>query len=197
MSGRKRGWSGDWGAFGAWADCCGPGFAAFGMPGGRRRRPVRRGELKYVILGLLAEKPMHGYEIMRTLEEESGGCYSPSPGSVYPTLQMLEDQGYVAAEQAEGRKVYRITGAGRAFLDEHEKRADDIFDRVADLGERFAGSEMKDLTSSFVRLAQVSLERAVRRAGDPEAMSRLKDILDRATREMESSWPGPGEKPGS
>lgn len=188
MRTRSRDRAGDRGAFGAWANCCGPGFAAFGWPGSRRR-PVRRGELKYVILGLLAEKPMHGYEIMRTLEEDSGGCYSPSPGSVYPTLQMLEDQGYVVAEEQEGKKVYRITDDGRAFLAEHEGQADDVFDRVADLGERFTGSEMRDLTGSFVRLAQASFERAMRKAGDPDAMTRLKEILDRATREMESAWP--------
>ena len=102
--------------FGDWAACCGPGFAAFGIRpkrGSRRQRVGRRGDLKYVILSLLAEEPMHGYEIIRRLEAESGGLYSPSPGSVYPTLQMLEDQGYVISEQQEGKRVYRITAEGR------------------------------------------------------------------------------------
>ena len=181
--------------FGAWAACCGPEFFAAGRRRGRRRRVVRRGELKFVILGLLADKPMHGYEIMRTLEKESGGCYSPSPGSVYPTLQMLEDQGYVVAEPRDGKKVYAITEEGREFLREHTDRADDIFDRVADFGDRLSGSEMRELAGSFVRLAQVSLDRAIRRAGDPEATRRLKEILERATREMETAWPGPGPRP--
>ncbi|MFQ5690411.1 MAG: PadR family transcriptional regulator [Gemmatimonadota bacterium] len=180
---------GDFG-FGAWAACCGPGFFAFGGPRGMRRRVVRRGDLKYVILGLLDEEPMHGYEIMRRLEEESGGCYSPSPGSVYPTLQMLEDQGYVVSEQKEGKKVYRITEEGKAFLEKHSKRADDIFGRVGDLGDRFSGSEMRDVTRSFMRLAQVSFESAMRKAADPEAIAKLKDILERATREMESARSG-------
>lgn len=181
------------GGFGAWANCCGPGFFQFGRAFGGRRRPVRRGDLKYIILGLLADEPMHGYEVMRRLEEESAGLYSPSPGSVYPTLQMLEDEGYVVSEAADGKKVYRITEAGRAFLEEHGGRADDIFDRVVDLGERFTGSEMRDLTRSFVRLAQVSFERAVGHSGDERAMTRLKEILDGAAREIERAWPRPGE----
>lgn len=193
MGGRRRGWR-EWG-FSAWADCCGPDFSAFGWPGDRPRRPIRRGDLKYVILGLLGEKPMHGYEVIRTLEEESGGTYSPSPGSVYPTLQRLQDRGHVAVDEREGRKVYRITEAGRRFLEEHEGRADDIFERVADLGERFTGSEMRELTGSFIRLAQVSLERAVRKAGDPDAVTRLKEILDRAAGEVESTWSGEGPGP--
>lgn len=180
---------GDWG-FGAWANCCGPGFFSFPFAG--RRRPVRRGDLKYVILGLLADEPMHGYEVIRRLEEESAGLYSPSPGSVYPTLQMLEDEGYVVSEPVDGKKVYRITEAGRAFLDEHGGRADDIFDRVVGLGERFTGAEMRDLTRSFVRLAQVSFERAVGHSGDERAMARLKEILDRAATEIERAWPAAG-----
>jgi DNA-binding PadR family transcriptional regulator len=74
--------------------------------------------LKYALLELLQERPMHGYEMMRALQDRSGGMYKPSPGSVYPTLQMLEDQGYVTAREVEGKKVYSITEAGRAFLAE-------------------------------------------------------------------------------
>ncbi len=173
--------------FGAWAACCGPGFMAVGSKArrGRSRRFGRRGDLKYVILRLLADKPMHGYEVIRMLEEESGGVYAPSPGSVYPTLQMLEDQGCVVSERADGKRVYRITDDGRAVLKKHGDRAEDFIDQLADLGERFSGAGMGALTRSFVRLAQVSFERATRKTADPDALSRLKEILDQATREME------------
>lgn len=183
--------------FGEWAAFCGPGFAAFGprpRRGRRRQRFGRRGDLKYVILSLLADRPMHGYEIIRRLEEESGGMYSPSPGSVYPTLQMLEDQGCVTSEQQEGKRVYRITDEGRALLDEHGDRVSDFTDRFADFTDRFSTSSMGDLTRSFVRLAQVSFERATRKAADPEALERLQEILDRATREVEEVWPRRGER---
>lgn len=186
----------DWG-LGAWANCCGPGVFAFGRPLGAKRRVVRKGDLKYVILGLLRGQPMHGYEIIRRLEEESGGMYSPSPGSVYPTLQMLEDQGFVASEEADGKKTYRITEEGLAFLEKHTARHDDIFDRFVNLGERFTGAEMRDLTRSFIRLAQVSFDRAVAEGRDEGKIEALKEILDRAAREIEQAWPKSGEPAAS
>ena len=178
----------DWG-FGAWANCMGPGVFGFGRPMGPKRRVVRKGELKYLLLELLADEPMHGYEIIRRLEEESKGMYSPSPGSVYPTLQMLEDQGYVVSEELDGKRVYRITEEGRAFRKEHTERTDDIFSRFVHLGERFTGHEMRDVTKSFIRLAQVSFDRAVAANGDTAAMERLKEILERTASEIEKGWP--------
>src|SRR4051794_40871815 len=78
--------------------------------GGRRRGPIfESGELKFIILRLLKEKPRHGYEVIKALEERMWGCYTPSPGAVYPTLQLLEDQGYVRGVDTEGKKVYHIT----------------------------------------------------------------------------------------
>jgi DNA-binding PadR family transcriptional regulator len=180
--------SNDWG-FGAWANCMGPGVFGFGRPLGPKRRFVRRGELKYVLLEVLADEPMHGYEIIRRLEEESSGLYSPSPGSVYPTLQMLEDQGYVLSEELDGKRVYRITDEGRAFREKHTARTDDIFSRFVSLGERFAGQEMREVTKSFIHLAQLSLDRAVGANGDAERLERLKTILDRTAEEIEAAWP--------
>ena len=91
------------------------------LGGGRFRWGVfERGDLRLVVLRLLSQRPMHGYEVMRALEEEARGCYRASPGSVYPTLQMLEDQGFLTSERADGKKVYSVTDAGRAHLDEHQ-----------------------------------------------------------------------------
>src|SRR3990170_5291086 len=88
-------------------------FGGFGPGGGKSSgwRMYDRGDLKFVILKLLRARPMHGYEVMRALEEQAGGCYRASPGTVYPTLQMLEDQGYVRVVEEEGRKVHHITDA--------------------------------------------------------------------------------------
>ena len=86
-----------------------PSEWAFGWPGGRKQRRgqwFESGDMKYVILKLLAKRPMHGYEVMKALEEETHGCYKPSPGTVYPTLQWLEDEGLVKAETADGKKVH-------------------------------------------------------------------------------------------
>jgi DNA-binding PadR family transcriptional regulator len=86
-----------------------------------RSRCFGKGDLKYVILDLLKDKPSHGYEIMRGMEERFHGLYSPSAGSVYPTLQLLEDMGYVKSAEQDGKKVYTITEAGLKFLKESEE----------------------------------------------------------------------------
>jgi len=178
----------DWG-FGAWANCSGPGVFRFPSGIGSKRRIVRKGDLKFVLLRLLADEPMHGYELIRRLEARSRGLYTPSPGSVYPTLQMLEDLGYVSSEQSDGKRVYRITSSGSAFIDEHNSRARDIFSRFMDAGERFTGSEMKEVTRSFIHLAQVSFDRSVGGEGDAKTLGKVRDILDRAAREIETAWP--------
>src|SRR3990172_12624371 len=84
-----------------------------GGKGRRRHQWFEAGDMKYVILKVLRDKPMHGYEVMKALEEQTHGCYRPSPGSVYPTLQWLEDEGLVKSEELEGKKVYGITDQGR------------------------------------------------------------------------------------
>ena len=83
---------------------------------------ARRGDVRAAILALLAERPMHGYEVIRELGERTGGVWQPSPGSVYPTLQMLEDEGLVSVEEADGRKRYTLTDQGRT---EAERRSSD------------------------------------------------------------------------
>ena len=80
------------------------------------------GEIKFVILRLLKEKPRHGYEVIKALEEKLGGYYTPSPGTVYPTLQLLEDQGYVRAVEAEGKKVYEVTPEGIKYLEAFDQK---------------------------------------------------------------------------
>jgi DNA-binding PadR family transcriptional regulator len=81
-----------------------------------------RGNVKFAILGLLKERPRHGYDIIREMEERSGGVYSPSPGVIYPTLQALEDQDFVKSAEQDGKKVYSITEAGEAYLQGHAER---------------------------------------------------------------------------
>jgi DNA-binding PadR family transcriptional regulator len=149
-----------------------------------------RGDLRYMILTLLDKQPMHGYEVMQALSREAAGLYTPSAGSVYPVLQLLQDQGYVISEDRDGKRVYSITDTGRAFLKENSDRVDDVFEKISDYTSRFRGSEMRDLTRSFIKFAQVSFEEAVRGAGDTEKLDELKEILERATREMEAAMSG-------
>jgi DNA-binding PadR family transcriptional regulator len=80
---------------------------------GRGRHRVRRGDVRSAILALLDDRPMHGYEMIQELEERTGGRWRPSAGSIYPTLQLLEDEGLVTAEEVEGRKVFSLTDSGK------------------------------------------------------------------------------------
>lgn len=178
MCGQRRGGGHGWGAWGA-----GPGGPGF------KWRFFDRGDLKFVILRMLKTKPMHGYEVMRALEEESGGWYKASAGSVYPTLQMLEDQSFVDAVEQDGKKVYSITAAGQKHLEENSDVVDEIVDRVSDFTSRFFRTEMRDLTKHFSRFAQVTFERTVKWPGDADVLAQVKEIIERATHEMEAVRP--------
>ena len=173
-------WSGDWGGSG------GPGGRGRGHWRGRAARLFEQGDLKYVILRLLEEKPRHGYEIIKELEARFGGSYAPSPGTVYPTLTMLEDMGYARVIPEEGgKKIYEITEDGRKHLAEHSGTVNDIFDRIARFVEGLTDAPMTELNGAFQRLARATYKTATRDMNDAELLGKLRDILKRATEEIE------------
>lgn len=99
----------------------GPGFGPGGPGRGRHRgRGARRGDVRAAVLALLTERPMHGYEIIQQIEERSGGVWRPSPGSIYPTLQLLADEGLVSGDETGGRRLFTLTDAGREQAGRHE-----------------------------------------------------------------------------
>lgn len=102
--------------FGPWGGPFGPGGPPFGPGAGRHHRGgrARRGNVRAAILALLGERPMHGYEMIQELANRTGGVWRPSPGSVYPALQMLEDEGLISSHEAEGKRLFSLTEAGRA-----------------------------------------------------------------------------------
>lgn len=165
-----------------------PGGGGGGWRGGpwRGGRMFEQGDLKLVVLRLLDEKPRHGYEIIKALEDQSGGRYAPSPGAVYPTLQLLEEIGHArATDEGAGRKIYEITDAGRAYLAEHRSTADDVFARVA--GAANAGAEaFGELAGAFGALGRAAFRTASQADGDRERLRRVREILERAARELET-----------
>jgi DNA-binding PadR family transcriptional regulator len=161
------------------------GFAGRPRRARHRRQWFESGEVKYVILRLLKEKPRHGYDIIKELEERMGGWYVPSAGTVYPTLQLLEDQGYVRAVESEGKKVYHITPEGERFLEEHRDVADEIFDRVKDAIRGLGASPMGELSRAFARLASLAYRDAMRSGHDEERRRRVVDVIRRAADEIE------------
>ncbi len=159
----------------------GPGRDHFGGPRGR----ARRGEARYVLLDALRDGPKHGYEIIKALEEKSGGRYAPSPGTVYPTMQLLEDQGLVRADQESERRVYALTEAGRAELEAHAKE-------VADFWARFAGPDtagrpemgfLRDDLDDLARTVWSGLRDVPGRA-DPETVRAVRGVLARCREEV-------------
>src|SRR5215469_15080564 len=103
-------------------------FAAFAF--GRRGRFFESGEIRLAVLSLISEGPKHGYQLMKELQERSNGVYRASAGSVYPTLQQLEDEGLIEAEVQNGRRVYRITAAGKAELEKESATVREIWERA-------------------------------------------------------------------
>ncbi len=156
--------------------------------GGHRRRRrgqvFESGEMKYVILRLLKEKPRHGYEIIKELEDRFGGWYSPSPGTVYPTLQLLEDQGLVRAVETEGKKTYHITADGEAFLDQHRDTIDEMFSRVRETVRDFAGGAMGELSHAFTKLAAATWKDAWHHGPNDPRTRKIVEILDKAAAEI-------------
>jgi len=146
-----------------------------------------RGDLKFVILRLISKRPMHGYEVMKALEEESKGYYRPSPGSVYPTLQMLDDEGYLTVEEKDGKKIYTITDEGMAYLGDNEDVVNDVFDRVENFTDRFFGGDMRALSRSFSKLAQLTFDQAFQWGAEPEDLARMNEILERAVSDMRAT----------
>jgi DNA-binding PadR family transcriptional regulator len=192
--GRRGGQGGPWDWFGGGPG--GGGGAGWGggqrggpWGGGRpgRGRMFAHGDLKFVVLNLLAEKPRHGYEIIRELETRFGGGYSPSPGTVYPTLSLLEDLGYARASTEEGstRKVFEITDEGRRYLEENRPLVDEIFGRVEEAGSFFFGPAMAVLGGAFGGLGRATFRSAMRHQGDEAWAQRAREVLERAAREIE------------
>ena len=144
------------------------------------------GDLKFVILSLLEERPRHGYDIIKAIEEKSGGVYQPSPGTVYPTLTLLEEMGFARALADEsGKKVYEITDAGRQHLAEHRGTVDDIFSRVARKGAGLTSEAMMELNRAFKHAARATYSHATQRLDDHDFLKGIAKVLEDAARAID------------
>jgi DNA-binding PadR family transcriptional regulator len=181
-----RGWQGNWG----------PSHFDFGDEGGlggwggRRGRRARRmfesGELRLVLLKLIADEPRHGYDLIRAIEEMTGGEYAPSPGVIYPTLTLLQDMGLIDEAPGEGaRKPFEITDAGRAHLEEHSEEIEGLMERLSDLAPR-ESSAAGPAIGRAVRNLMTALSHRVGREGlNDELLHEIAAILDEAAQRIE------------
>ena len=174
-----RGWGRDWGA--DWSS----DFGGRGRGGGRRRL-FEAGELRLVLLKLIADQPRHGYDLIRAVEELTGGSYAPSPGVVYPTLTMLEDMGLIDEEKAEGsRKLFSATDAGRAHLEERKEEVDALMSRLEALGAKRARGEGIPIGRAMGNLARVLAHRLAHDEIDRDLLHDVAAIIDEAAQKIE------------
>ena len=159
----------------------GPGFGPFGPSGpfgGRGGRRARRGDVRLAALLLIAEEPRNGYAIMQELEQRSDGLWRPSPGSVYPALSQLEDEGLIRSREVDGGRVFELTDAGRAHVAERPADAPAPWDTVGQgmpEGTRAVFGHLKPLAVAVAQVAQ---------AGTPEQAEQAAEILDQARRSI-------------
>ena len=153
--------------------------------GGREGRMFDGGELRLVILALVAEKPRYGYEVIKALGERVGGDYSPSPGVVYPTLTLIEEMGYArGSHDSAGRKLYTVTPEGEAFLAANKAQVDAIFARLDGANEnRFAGAG--SVIRAMLNLRATTRLRLRTRGATPEQIQAITDALDAAAKAIE------------
>lgn len=141
---------------------------------------TRRGDMKFILLGLLSERPQHGYELIKELETRRGGFHRLSPGSVYPTLQMLEEGGYLTSEQVDGKRVYTITESGRQFLS--DRKAQSHLRNVHDSFTESKPSELISLRRTLTELNDAVTQ--IARSGNLEQANRVRDLLVQVKREI-------------
>jgi DNA-binding PadR family transcriptional regulator len=160
--------------------------------GGGRRGPHGRvfdhGDLRHVLLQLIAEKPSHGYELIKAIEEKFGGTYSPSPGVVYPTLTHLEELGYLRSESGGGtKKLYSITEEGAQFLAANKALVDAIFTRMAEASRSSGGGPAPEIRRAMQNLEMALSIRLGRGPLDPAQVRTITEALDRVAGEIERS----------
>ncbi len=171
-----------------WDSDEGEGAEGFRGPGRRQRRGrmFAQGELRLALLALIAENPSHGYELIKGIEEMTGGGYAPSPGAVYPTLQLLEDEGAIAEAEAEGaKKPYAVTPQGETELEERKVEVAELMRRLGRHGERADKVRSPDLFRAMGNLASVLKNRAVNGKLDEGTINEIVDMIDEMAKRIE------------
>lgn len=146
--------------------------------------PFQKGDLKYVILDLINDKPRHGYEIIRILEEHSHGLYTPSPGVVYPTLQLLEEMGYIEVAHQDTKKIYQITDEGKQFLADREQFAEGIKQQMRSHWSKKSTVEIHETMAEISRMGRLVGRRF--RNIDADKGKRIREVIAQSYRDIEN-----------
>ncbi|TYQ26891.1 PadR family transcriptional regulator [Pseudanabaena sp. UWO310] len=141
---------------------------------------TRRGDIKFILLALLSERPMHGYELIKELEARGGGFRRLSAGSVYPALQMMEEGGYLTSEQIDGKRIYTITENGRQFLSDRHQQSP--VKNPRDSFTENKPTELIELRRTLTELNDAVTQ--IARSGNLEQVNRVRDLLTQVKREI-------------
>jgi DNA-binding PadR family transcriptional regulator len=159
---------------------------AHGFGRGGRERMFDNGHLRLVILQLIADKPSYGYEIIKAIEERLAGSYSPSPGVVYPTLTLLEEEGYAMVESTEGsKKLYAATDEGKKYLKDNQVMLKAIFGRIEQAGKAFGRGRSPQIQRAMMNLMFAMKMRVKRGDLSQEQVSRIAQAIDAAARAID------------
>jgi DNA-binding PadR family transcriptional regulator len=156
-----------------------------GQASGRRRRMFDGDELRLVLLKLIADQPRHGYDLIRDIEERTGGAYAPSAGVVYPTLTMLDEMGLIEAVSEGSRKQYAVTEAGRAHLAEREEEVAELMARLDALGAERNRVDRAPVKRAMANLFAAISHRVMRGDITDDTLHGFADIIDEAARKIE------------
>jgi DNA-binding PadR family transcriptional regulator len=182
-----RGWQGNWGPFSF-------DFGDEGWSGGRghsgrgRRRMFESGELRLLLLFLIADKggPRHGYDLIRSIESVTNGQYAPSPGVVYPTLTLLQDMGFIEETEAEGsRKAYQATEQGKAHLEENAEEVAELFARLTSFGADRSSNPGPAIGRAVKNMMTALSHRIGREGLDEDLLHEIAAILDETAQKIE------------
>lgn len=147
-----------------------------------------QGDVRLVLMKLISEKPSHGYELIKAIEDRFGGAYAPSPGIVYPALTLLEEQGLIRVESTDGpRKLYAITPGGEATLDRNCGLVDAIFARISEIGARHGGGPAPQILRAMENLRLALRLRLAQGPLNAEQVARIAALLDNAAKDVEGS----------
>ena len=163
-------------------------FGASRGGGGRRGRGrmFEAGELRLVLLKLIADQPRHGYELIKAIEEMTGGDYAPSPGIVYPTLTMLEDMGLIAERKSkESKKIFEATEDGRAHLADQSDEVETLMERLEEAGHRRSRSHRPEMGRAVGNLMAALRNRVATEGWNEALLHEVIDILDDAAQRIE------------
>jgi DNA-binding PadR family transcriptional regulator len=162
----------------------GPGGFGRGFGEGRGRL-FDAGDIKLVILRLLSDQPSYGYQLIKTMEQRLAGGYAPSPGVIYPTLTLLEEEGLATSSSENNKKVYSVTPEGIEFLEANKQQIGELFQRLEETGRGFERGRSPEIMKAFLNLRGAVMARVTRESIKPEQIRKITDAINAAAKAID------------